>query len=149
MYKIPVIRLMVVRDSNYRAKTQKIEQPADVALLLQQYLAGADRENLVIVMMDTKNKVIGIHTAGIGTLNAAMYHPREIFKAAIMMNSAGIIIGHNHPSTDCTPSKEDILMTERMIEAGKILGIPVLDSIIASDDTYYSIREEGHLDFGF
>ena len=147
MYNVPIIRLTVVRDPGFCTKTQRILAPSDAASVLQQYLAGADREHLVVLLLDNKNKVVGIHTAGIGTLNAVMYHPREIFKAAIMMNSAGIIIGHNHPSGDCTPSREDIIMTERMIEAGKILGIPVLDSIIASDDTYCSIREEGHLDF--
>ena len=147
MYNVPIIRLTVVRDPGFCTKTQRILAPSDAASVLQQYLAGADREHLVVLLLDNKNKVVGIHTAGIGVLDSAVYHPREIFKAAIKTNSAGIIIGHNHPSTDCTPSKDDIIMTERMIGAGKILGIPVIDSLIVSDGPYLSLKEDGRLDF--
>jgi DNA repair protein RadC len=99
--------------------------------LLQTYLAGdADREHFVVVLLDRKNQVIGMNTVSIGSLTASIVHPRETFKAAILSNAAAIICGHNHPSGDPQPSQEDRVLTARLVEAGKLLGISVLDHII-------------------
>lgn len=99
-------------------------------------------EKFGILALDTKNNVIGIHIISIGSLNASIVHPREVFKSAILNNSASIILFHNHPSGDCTPSREDIETTKRITEAGDIIGIKVLDHIIVGDENYISLKNE-------
>src|SRR5439155_1910901 len=98
-------------------------------------------------LLDQKNKVIGINTVSVGSLTASICHPREIYKPAILSNAASIICGHNHPSGDCQPSREDRALTTRLVEAGKLLGIAVLDHIIVGDGTsaYFSFADEGLL----
>ncbi|MTI84963.1 MAG: hypothetical protein FH756_13985 [Firmicutes bacterium] len=83
------------------------------------------------------------HTVSVGTLNSAQVHPREVFKVAIISNSAAIILGHNHPSGDPEPSHEDIEVTNRLVEAGQILGIEVLDHIVCGDSKYISLKTKG------
>ena len=96
-----------------------------------------------ILILDTANKIVAVHEISRGTLNASMVHPREVFKPAVLHNAASIICFHNHPSGDPKPSKEDIETTNRLVEAGKIMGIEVLDHIIVCDDKYTSLREMG------
>ena len=96
-----------------------------------------------ILILDTKNKIVAVHEISRGTLNASMAHPREVFKPAVLHNAAAIICFHNHPSGDPKPSKEDIETTNRLVEAGKIMGIEVLDHIIVCDDKYTSLGEMG------
>ena len=114
-----------------------------------QDIAHADRENMHILHLDVRNRVIGSERIGIGTLSAVDAHPREIFKAAILNNSASIIMAHNHPSGQISPSQADIDLTERVIKAGKLLGIPVHDHVIVGADhnglQCYSLRESGAL----
>lgn len=96
--------------------------------------------------MDTKNQPIAINVVSVGTLSSSLVHPREVFKPAILSNSASIILSHNHPSGDCTPSSEDISVTARIKESGKLLGIELLDHIIIGDmDGYISVKEKGIL----
>src|SRR5262245_39841910 len=97
---------------------------------LHTYLADVDRENFVILILDQKNKVLGVHTVSVGGLTASIVHPRETFKAAILANAAAIIYGHNHPSGDCQPSREDRAITQRLKEAGALLGIGILDHLV-------------------
>jgi DNA repair protein RadC len=111
--------------------------------LLQSFLAGADRENFVVLLLDTKNKVVGINTVSIGTLNSAVVHPREVFKPAILANAASIILAHNHPSGDPAPSKEDVAVSKKLMEAGRLLEIEVLDHIIVGDDCFLSMKQKG------
>ena len=96
-----------------------------------------------ILILNTKNKVVAVHEVSRGTLNSSMTHPREVFKPAVLHNAAGIICFHNHPSGDTEPSKEDIEITERLIAAGEIMGIVVVDHIIVGDDGYTSLRDRG------
>lgn len=96
-----------------------------------------------ILILDTKNKIVAVHEISRGTLNASMVHPREVFKPAVLHNAAAIICFHNHPSGEPKPSKEDIETTNRLVEAGKIMGIEVLDHIIVGDDKYTSLKEMG------
>jgi len=96
-----------------------------------------------ILILDTKNKIVAVHEISRGALNASMVHPREVFKPAVLHNAAAIICFHNHPSGDPKPSKEDIETTNRLVEAGKIMGIEVLDHIIVGDDKYTSLKERG------
>jgi DNA repair protein RadC len=106
---------------------------------LIKHIGQEDREHFVIIMLDTRNKLIGLHTVSIGTLNANLIHPREVFKAPIISNAASIILGHNHPSGDLEPSKEDYDVTDRLKKSGELLGIRILDHIIVSDRSYRSI----------
>jgi DNA repair protein RadC len=96
-----------------------------------------------ILILNTKNKVVAAHEVSRGTLNSSMVHPREVFKPAVLHNAAGIICFHNHPSGNTEPSKEDIEITERLVGAGVILGIVVMDHIIVGDDEYTSLKDMG------
>jgi len=120
-----------------------ISSPEDVYNLcfLRKEFDLADREKFIVLHLSTKNEVISYEVVSIGTLNASLVHPREVFKGAILSNSASIILCHNHPSGDIEPSTEDIVLTERLAEAGKLLGIEVLDHIIFSAGNFRSLKE--------
>ena len=125
---------------------KQIRSFADAGALLHAYLADVDREHFVVLMLDQKNRVIGIHTVPVGSLTASVVHPRETFKAAILANAAAIICGHNHPSGDCQPSKEDRAITQRLKEAGALLGINLLDHVIVGGEgRYFSFADENML----
>ena len=96
-----------------------------------------------ILILNTKHKIVAVHEISRGSLNSSIVHPREVFKPAVLHNAAAIICFHNHPSGDPKPSEEDIEITKRLVEAGKILGIEVLDHIIVSDEGYTSLKERG------
>lgn len=96
-----------------------------------------------ILILNTKNKIVAVHEISRGTLNSSMVHPREVFKPAVLHNAAAIICFHNHPSGDPEPSKEDIESNNRLVEAGKIMGIEMLDHIIVGDGRYISLKERG------
>lgn len=145
MKNIPVVKCQLVKESSVSADLEAITSPSAAAAILSNYLDGADREHFVVLMLNTKNKPIGINTVSIGTLNSSLVHPREVFKPAILANAAGIILGHNHPSGDTTPSREDVETTKRLVEAGKLLGIQVLDHVIVSDEGTLSLKERGHM----
>jgi DNA repair protein RadC len=96
-----------------------------------------------ILILNTKHKIVAVHEISRGSLNSSIVHPREVFKPAVLHNAAAIICFHNHPSGDPKPSEEDIAITRRLVEAGKILGIEVLDHIIVSDEGYTSLKGRG------
>lgn len=103
-----------------------------------------DREHFVVLYLNTKHKVTGFETISIGALNASIVHPREVFKGALLGNAAAIICAHNHPSGDTTPSPEDYKVTQRLREAGSVLGIDLIDHIILGDNgRYHSFKEKG------
>jgi len=118
--------------------------PRDVFLISQE-LRRKKREFFVLLMVDSKHELIGKETVSIGTLNASLVHPRELFLPAIVNSASEIMLVHNHPSGDLTPSKEDLALTRRVSEAGKLLGIELLDHVIVSRRGYRSLREEGFL----
>lgn len=122
-----------------------ISSPTDVANYLMDDMSHLQREELRIVVLNTKNEVLAIPTVTVGTLNSNLSHPRETFRQAIQKNAASIIIVHNHPSGDPQPSPEDIGLTTRYVEAGKILGIEVLDHVIIGAGSFISLREEGYI----
>lgn len=149
MYRIPIYRVQLVRDGSQKAERKKVSQPAVAAEVLWQFLEGADREYFVVVLLDTQNQIIGLHTVTVGTLDASLVHPREIFKAAILANSAAILLAHNHPSGDPTPSAEDRSVTRLLVDAGVALGIEVLDHLVLGDSPrYYSFQEAGQMPSG-
>lgn len=120
-----------------------VRSPQDAADLIMEHLRYLDREVMRLIILDTKNQVIASPTVSVGTLNASMVHPREIFKECIRRSAASLIVVHNHPSGDPSPSTEDIQVTERLRRAGEILGIDVLDHIIIGDNRFVSMKEEG------
>ena len=142
MYRIPIYQVKLVRDGSQKAERKKVSQPAVAAEVLWKFLEGADREHFVVVLLDTQNQIIGLHTVTVGTLDASLVHPREIFKAAILSNSAAILLAHNHPSGDPTPSAEDRSVTRLLVDAGVTLGIEVMDHVVLGDSPrYYSFQE--------
>lgn len=146
MKRIEVVRVHVVREKIlYYEGSKAIRSPQDAADILREYIGNEDREHLVIMMLSIKNKVNAIHTVSVGSLNASIVHPREVFKAAIVANAASIIIGHNHPSGDPSPSKEDIDVTKRLANVGEMVGIEVLDHLIIGDEQFYSLKERGNI----
>ncbi len=122
-----------------------VNSPQDIAHLVMEEMRFLDREHFRIVSLSTKNHVLGISSISIGSLNSSLVHPRECFKEAIRRNSNAIILLHNHPSGDPTPSREDIDVTRRLADGGKILGIEVLDHVIIGDNRYISLKERGIL----
>ena len=122
-----------------------VNNPKDAAQLVLGELSRADKEHFMIIMLNTKHRVIAKKVISIGHLQASLVHPREMFKEAIRRSSAAVILVHNHPSGDLTPSRDDIATTERLKEVGDMIGIDVLDHIIIGDNRYLSFREQGLL----
>ncbi len=120
----------------------KIQGPEDVSNLIMEEMRYLKKEFFNIVLLNTKNNVIAIENISVGSLNASIVHPREVFNVAIRRSSSAIILAHNHPSGDPRPSIEDINITKRLIEAGSIIGIDVLDHIIIGDGIYFSMKEK-------
>ena len=144
---VPIYKITLVREGRVPCyEQQQIRSSANASTILQSYLADVDREHFVVLLLSQKNRVIGLHTVSVGSLTASVVHPRETFKAAILANAAAIICGHNHPSGDCQPSREDRAITARLVEGGKLLGISVLDHVIIGDENkYFSFADEGFL----
>jgi DNA repair protein RadC len=115
----------------------------DIAALVAPELLALDREQFVALHLDIKNRLISREIVSIGHLTAALVHPREVFKAAILANAAGIAFVHNHPSGDPEPSREDIDLTRRLVRAGELLGIPVLDHVVVATRGRVSLAERG------
>lgn len=124
-------------------EAQTIRSPHDAADLLMEQLRYLHKEHFVCLFLNTKNHIIAQETLSIGSLNASIVHPREVFRAAIKCSSASVVCAHNHPSGDPTPSPEDIRMTERLCRAGDIVGIDVLDHIVIGDGKFVSLKEQG------
>nr|WP_245992564.1 DNA repair protein RadC [Capsulimonas corticalis] len=120
-----------------------IAGPQDVANLIMPELRYIKKETLKSLLLDTKNRVLGIKTVSIGDLSSSIVHPREVFKDAVTSSAASIIVAHNHPSGDPTPSREDITVTKRLMEAGEIMGIELLDHIVIGDGCFVSLKEKG------
>lgn len=137
------IPVYTVRVGSERVTTRSITSAEAAATVIWNYLKGADREHFVALALDTKGKGLGLHTVAIGSLDEVCVHPREIFKFAIAVNVASIIVAHNHPSGNPQPSPIDRQLTRRLIEAGRLLGIPVLDHIVLGQapDEFVSLAE--------
>lgn len=109
----------------------------------QKHIGSNAAESVLVVVLDSKNKVNAMNVVFTGTLSSSVAHPREIFQTAILHNAARIIVYHNHPSRDLEPSEADLMFTKRLVSAGELLGIEVLDHIIVSPDEYMSLAENG------
>jgi DNA repair protein RadC len=143
------IKLFQVMSERYaKEKIPKkipLNSSAAVAKYLQKSIGREKKEHFVMLSLDARNNLIKKSDISIGTLNASVVHPREVFKEAIQCSAASIIIAHNHPSGDANPSDEDIEMTKRLKESGKILGIEILDHVIVARNDRYSLMEKKSL----
>jgi DNA repair protein RadC len=139
-YSIPVYRLRLVQDGT--AEASPLTAPADVARHLGD-IAAADREHMVALFLDTKNRPIGRHLVSVGTVDATQAQPRDVFRAALVAGAVnGVILAHNHPSGDVTPSREDDELTRGIARAGALLGVRLIDHVIlAPDGGHFSYRD--------
>lgn len=120
-----------------------VKTPEDVASLVKGRLGGKKKEHFLALLLDTRNRLIKIAEISVGSLDASIVHPREVYKEAISASAASVVFVHNHPSGDPTASEDDIKLTKGLAEAGEILGIEVLDHIIIGDKKYLSLKREG------
>jgi DNA repair protein RadC len=121
----------------------QVKSPGDAAALLQLEMQVLEQEHLRTIMLDSKNHVLKVHTVYIGSLNSASVRVGELFREAIRLNSAAVIVAHNHPSGDPTPSPEDVQVTRQIVQAGKMLDIDVLDHLVIGQQRYVSLKERG------
>ena len=143
--RINIVSIKMVKESSFLYQTRKISSPKDAYEMIKEQLEGLDREQFIIACLNTKNEPTNITVVSVGSLNKAIVHPREVFKTAILSNAASIMAFHNHPSGETTPSQQDIQLTNRLYEAGELLGIKLLDHLIIGDGTFTSLKEKGYL----
>lgn len=145
---LQVTKILAVNELAKRMTTLDIEEknkitsPQDVSELLMEEMRYLKKEYFKIVLLNTKNRIIDIVNISVGSLNSSIVHPREVFIEAIKRSCASLILVHNHPSGETQPSKEDIEITKRLVEAGQLIGIKILDHIIIGDGKYLSFKEE-------
>lgn len=142
--RVQVVRIQMVKERNEYYDFKAIRSPEDGYKILREFIGDADREMFVVACLNNKNEIVNLSVVHIGSLNASIVQPREVFKTAILSNAAFIICAHNHPSGHPEPSREDIEMTKRLAEAGRLLGIELLDHIIVGDERYFSMKEHGY-----
>lgn len=130
-----------LKQSTIMRKT-KLSSPNEVVTFFSAELNESKVEKFIAVLLNTKNEVINWEVISIGSLNASIVHPREVFNRAIKRSAASLIVVHNHPSGHVDPSREDINITKRLFEAGQLIGIPLIDHIIIGRDKYYSLRKK-------
>jgi DNA repair protein RadC len=138
MYELKIVR---ERREGYGA-LRRVRDAREVYEAFREQFASLDRETFVAVLLDGKNRVLGFNVVSVGSLTAALVHPREVFKPAILANGAAIILVHNHPSGDPEPSAEDRAITERLKQAGELLGIKILDHVVIGDGRYVAFTEQ-------
>lgn len=137
--------LKVVREATLAPRKTRIREPQDVVTLLGEQAAGEETEVFWVLLLDSQSQVRGAVEVGRGTLNGCLVHPREVFRVAVMYGAAGIIVAHNHPSGDPTPSAEDRTVTQQLLAAGRLLDIPVYDHLVLAGDRWVSFATKGLL----
>lgn len=140
----PVFETLTIKEPipSYMLGSRKITSSADIFNLFS-YLGNESKEHFIVLHLDTKNKIICADQVSTGSLNASIVHPREVLKSTLLSSAAAIVLVHNHPSGDPTPSREDIEMTKRIKECCDILGIRLLDHIITGDGEFMSFADRG------
>ncbi len=138
MYELRVVR---ERRQGY-GNLRRVRDAAQVYEAFREEFGQLDREMFVVLLLDGKNQVIGFNVVSVGSLTAALVHPREVFKPAILVNAAALVLAHNHPSGDPEPSPEDIAITRRLKEAGELLGIKIVDHVVIGDGRFSSFAEQ-------
>lgn len=138
-------RLNFFKENTFSSKKyqkKKFITPKDIYLQIRGKIKDFNKEHFLVVCLDNRNTIINVEIVSVGILNKNLVHPRETFETAIKNHSASIIVAHNHPTGDPTPSKDDILMTKKLIEAGRIIGIEVIDHLIITKSSYFSFAEK-------
>lgn len=149
--KIKALEIKAVLELSKRMASQKyeqgikVDQPSVLAHYFMEALRHEKSECFIVTFLNTKCKMMGYKVVSRGSLTASIVHPREVYKLAIQKSAYSIIVLHNHPSGDPTPSKEDLQITSRLKNAGEVIGIPLLDHIIVGDGVYKSLKEESYL----
>ena len=141
------VRVLMVQEEGNPVPSA-IRSPADASQYANE-LRDCDREMFAVILLTTKNAAIGLHVASVGTIDASLVSPANVFKPALLANAAAVILCHNHPSRDPTPSAEDIRITRQLVDAGKIMDIKILDHIVlgGAADQFVSLREAGLVTF--
>lgn len=132
--------------ASLRPVNSAFTSPQDVADFLKEEMRYYKKEYFKIILLNTKNQVIAVEDISVGSLNSSIVHPREIFSPSIKKSAASLILVHNHPSGDPAPSREDLEVTKRLSEGGKILGIKILDHIVIGESSFFSFKEKGLLE---
>lgn len=130
---------------SYRAPkrvAQVVDGPEAVFRFVRSIVQGDAREHFVALYLDARNRPIAYQAVSVGTATASLVHPREVFQPAILVGAVGLVVAHNHPSGDASPSAADLGVTERLVEAGSILGITLLDHVVVTDRAYYSFQHD-------
>lgn len=143
--RVDIVSLKMIRENSILYGNRRIKSSYEAVGLVKEFLENSDREKLIVCCLNTKNEPTSLSVVSVGSLNSSIVHPREVFKTAVVSNSASIIIAHNHPSGDIRPSKEDLNVTERIKQSGEILGIKLLDHLIIGNEKYLSLKEEGYI----
>jgi len=147
-YNIPGFRVALVRETGVKlAERPSLKTPAEAARVLREYIGETDREVFVIAMLTIRHRLIGLHTVSVGCLTSTLVHPRDVFRAAILTACcAALVVCHPHPSGEPDPSAEDVALTRRLVAAGQLLGIEVLDHVILGEaGRYVSLKERSLL----
>lgn len=145
--RIPGLTVSLVRDSGVPVKGGIVDGARAAAAVARMFVPeGDEREHFMVILLDARRNVKGVSVISVGTLSASLVHPRECFRQAIVAGAAAIVVSHNHPTGDPTPSSEDRDVTRRLQRAGEILWIPVADHVVIGDgESYWSFREHGDL----
>jgi DNA repair protein RadC len=141
VYELKVVR---ERRTGYGA-ARRIATSRDIYEAFHERFERLDREEFLVIPLDGKNQVLGFHVVSVGTLTASLVHPREVYKLAVLANAAAIVVVHNHPSGHPEPSAEDQAITQRLKEAGELLGIALLDHVVIGDGRYFSFTDQNLL----
>jgi DNA repair protein RadC len=146
-YNVPGFRVALVREPGWRlAERPSRKTPAEAARVLSEYIGETDREVFVVALLTIRHRLIGAHTVSVGCLTSSIVHPREVLKPAILASAACLVLAHNHPSGCPEPSPEDVALTRRLVAAGQLLGIEVLDHVVLGEaGCYVSLKERGVL----
>jgi DNA repair protein RadC len=128
-----------------RGEVKIVKCPEDAAGLVIEDMKHLDREHFAVILLDSKNAVISVEKVSVGTVNSSIVHPREVLKPALEKSATSIILVHNHPTGNVSPSREDVMITRRFEKCGRILGIDVIDHLIIGDGNYRSMKESGYL----
>jgi DNA repair protein RadC len=144
-YRAPGFTVSLVREETLRlAERPAMSAPAAAAKVLSAYVGDRDRECFVAAFLTIRQRLLGLHCVSVGCGTASLVHPREVFKPAILIGAAALVVAHNHPSGDPEPSAEDVALTRRLVAAGALIGIDVLDHIVLGEHgRYVSLKERG------
>ena len=140
---VPITSVRLIREGSLPCSTRVIKTPEDAYTVMRDYFAILPYEAFVVLLLNTKNYILQVSEVSRGSLDSAIVAPREIFQRACLGNAKFLILCHNHPSTIPEPSSEDILLTKKLVDAGKIMDIPIIDHIVFGPTEYVSFKERG------